>query len=104
MADARTIQVTVQRFDPDVDCAPHEQRYAVPLAPGMSVLNVLTYIYENLDPGLGFYNNCDRGVCGRCTVTLNGHSALSCTTLVEGDLHLAPLRSRPVIRDLLVQL
>src|SRR5271157_4113198 len=97
-----TIGVTIERFDPDVDPAPYRSTYQVALAPGMSVLNILTYLYENVDPGLGFYNNCDRGVCGRCTLTLNGHSALACTTLVEGDLVLQPLRGRRVIRDLLV--
>jgi succinate dehydrogenase/fumarate reductase-like Fe-S protein len=104
MAEARTIQVAILRCDPDVDSEPYRQTFTVPLSPGMSVLNILTYIYENLDPGLGFYNNCDRGVCGRCTLTVNGHSALSCTTLVDGDLELEPLRGRPLVRDLLVHL
>ena len=104
MVDIRRIKVTVQRFDPEVDSAPHAQNYEVPLSAGMSVLNVLNHIYENLDPSLGYYASCDRGVCGRCTMTVNGHSALACTKLVEGDVVIGPLRGRPLIRDLLVDL
>jgi succinate dehydrogenase/fumarate reductase iron-sulfur protein len=98
------IQVTIERFDPEADRSPHTQVYRVPLEAGMSVLNVLNWIYENRDPSLAFYDNCDRGVCGRCTMTVNGRSALSCTTLVKGDLLLQPLRRRRVIRDLMVDL
>ncbi len=67
-------------------------------------MSVLLYVYEHLDASLGFYNNCDRGVCGRCTMMINNRPGLACTTLVDGDLELAPLRGRPLIRDLLVDL
>jgi succinate dehydrogenase/fumarate reductase iron-sulfur protein len=100
----KSILVTCLRYDPDVDTIPYQRTYEVPFSQGLSVLNVLTYIYENIDPGLGFYSNCDRGVCGRCTVTVNGRPALACTTLVTGDLELAPLCGRPLIRDLIVDL
>jgi succinate dehydrogenase/fumarate reductase-like Fe-S protein len=99
-----SISVTCTRCDPDVDESPYQITYEVPFCRGLSVLNVLTYIYENIDPGLGFYSNCDRGVCGCCTMTINGNSALACTTLVNGDLELAPLRGRRLIRDLIVEL
>ena len=100
----KSISVTCIRYDPDVDKTSYQKTYEVPFLRGLSVLNVLTYIYENIDPGLGFYSNCDRGVCGRCTMTINGHSALACTTLVTGDLELAPLRGRRLTRDLIVEL
>ena len=100
----KLISVTCSRFDPDKDGAPYQITYKVPFNPGLSVLNVLTHIYENIDPCLGFYSNCDRGVCGRCAMTINGQSALACTTLVAGDLVLAPLRGRRQIRDLIVDL
>ncbi len=105
MADEkRTITVTCERFDPGSDESPYRQSYQVPFSEGLSVLNVLTYIFEQIDPTLGFFNNCDRGVCGRCTMMVNGRPALSCTTLVTGDLELAPLAGRPRLRDLLVDL
>lgn len=104
MRKRRIIQVVCTRFDPSADAAPYEQTYQVPLVEGMSVQNILTFIYENLDPSLGFYSCCDRGVCGRCTMMINGKPALSCTTLVQGDLHLDPLRGRMLIRDLVVKI
>jgi succinate dehydrogenase / fumarate reductase, iron-sulfur subunit len=104
ITEMKYISVACSRFDPGVDRAPYQITYKVPFSPGQSVLNVLTYIYENIDPGLGFYSNCDRGICGRCTMTINGQSAAACTTLVDGDLILAPLRGRRQIRDLIVDL
>jgi len=100
----QSISVTCMRYDPDVDEIPYQKTYEVPFYRGLSVLNVLIYIYENIDPGLGFYSNCDRGVCGRCTMTINGRSALACTTLVAGNLELAPLHGRRLVRDLIVEL
>lgn len=104
MQDAKVIKVVCQRFDPMTDETPYSQTYEVPLVDGMSVLNVLTSIYEEMDPGLAFYSCCDRGVCGRCTLMVNSRPALSCTTLVDGDLDLGPLKGKRIIRDLLVDL
>ncbi len=102
--DNKTIRVTCERFDPGVDATSREQTYEVPFGEGLSILNVLTYIYENLDPTLAFYGCCVRGVCGRCTMMIDGRPALACTTLVQGDVHLAPLRAKAVVRDLVTEL
>jgi succinate dehydrogenase/fumarate reductase-like Fe-S protein len=37
-------------------------------------------------------------------MTINGRSALACTTLVAGNLELAPLHGRRLVRDLIVEL
>ena len=65
-------------------------------------MNVLNYISENLDPTLGFYSSCRIGKCMGCQVIINNKVKLACTTLVEEDIKLEPLRKFKVIKDLVV--
>ena len=98
----KMIQVTVARFDPDVDEGPHDQTYQVPLPEHTCVLDVLDYIYENLDGTLAYYDHaaCQHAICRRCVVLVNGESSLMCQTLVHGDITLAPPPKFKVVRDL----
>ncbi len=98
----KNVQVTVFRFDPSVDGKPHYQTYEVPLAEGVSVLDVLDYIRENLDGSLAYYAHaaCRQGICRRCTLLVNGRPSLMCQTLVTGDVRLEPPPKFEVVRDL----
>ena len=101
----KLIRVTVPRFDPLVDEAPHKQTWEVPLTDRMSVLQVLDYIYDNLDGSLAYYSHaaCRQGICRRCTLVINGKPRLMCQTLVEGDITLEPPPKLRVIRDLVYE-
>jgi len=104
MADnAKNITVECFRFDPDKDSEPHFQKYEVPFVKDSSVLDMLNYIYENLDPSLGFYASCRRGACARCNMKINGKARFACAELVTGDLKLEPIRPEKVVRDLKVE-
>jgi len=61
---AETIKVKVFRYDPDKDNAPHYETYEVPYVEGMVVLDVLNYIYENLDGTFAYRWACRAGQCG----------------------------------------
>lgn len=102
MSEDRVVKVECYRFDPDVDAEPYWQTYEVLLDGKMSVHDCLIYIRENLDPGLAFFLNCKRGVCGRCTMRINDKVALACVVEVTGDIRVAPLKTDGVIRDLWV--
>ncbi len=101
----RTIKVRVSRFDPKLDNAAHYQTYEVPLEPRMTVMDVLDYIYENIDPSIAYHSHtsCHRRVCARCNVVINNKPGLSCHTEVTGDLTIDPLPRYEVIRDLVVK-
>ncbi|MEM2896314.1 MAG: 2Fe-2S iron-sulfur cluster-binding protein [Candidatus Bathyarchaeia archaeon] len=98
----RTVKVKVFRFNPSVDEKPHYQIYEVPLTRGMSVLDMLDYIYENLDGSLAYYDHaaCRQAMCGGCTLIINGKPSLACQTFVEGDMTVEPLKKFNVVRDL----
>lgn len=101
----RNIRVTVSRFDISIDEAPYYQTYEVPLDDDLSVLNVLDYIYTKLDSSLAYYSHavCQHGMCGSCTLIVNGKQALICQTLVEGDITVEPLPGFIIVRDLVIE-
>lgn len=78
------------------------QTYEVPYSKGLSVMNILDYIYENVDGTLAYYSHsaCRRGVCGRCMFLINGKAGLACQTPVHGDLTLETPKQFTIVRDL----
>jgi succinate dehydrogenase/fumarate reductase-like Fe-S protein len=98
----KTIRVTIQRFNPSMETAARFQTYDVPFSTGLSVMNVLDYIYEHVDGTLAYYSHsaCRRGVCGRCMLVINGKAGLACQTPVHGDLTLETPKQFPIVRDL----
>lgn len=96
------MKVNVFRFDPAVDSKPHYQSYEVPFERGMSAMDALDYIYQNLDGTLAYYDHagCSLGICGRCTGKVNGKPGLLCQTQVQGEITLDPLSKGKVLKDL----
>lgn len=101
----KNVQVTISRFDPSVDKKPYDQTYEVPVVEGMSVLDALDYIYDNLDGSLAYYAHaaCSQGICRRCTIVINDKPSLMCQTLIEGDLKLGALQKFKVVKDLVYE-
>ena len=103
MSEEQIIKVECFRFDPEADAEPYYQIYEVPLSGRMSVHDCLLYVRENLDPSLAFFINCKRGVCGRCTMRINGKPGLACVVEVTGDFKVEPVKADGIIRDLWVE-
>jgi len=101
----KTIRVKVFRFDPSADREPWYQAYQVPFEDGMSALNALDYIYQNLDGTLAYYDHaaCGLGICARCTGVINGKPGLFCQTVLRGDVTLEPISKTRVVKDLVVR-
>ena len=100
-----TVKVSVFRYDPTTGNKPEYQSYDVPFSTGMSAMNVLDYIYQNLDGTLAYFDHagCDLGICARCTGKINGKPGLLCQTIITGDVVLGPVNENRVIRDLVVR-
>ena len=98
----------VQRYNPEGGGAPHLQEFTVPAARGMTILNGLIYIKENLDSTLTFRTSCRMGICGSCGMLVNNYPHLACHTQIEefhaSTLTIKPLHNLPVIKDLVVDL
>jgi succinate dehydrogenase/fumarate reductase-like Fe-S protein len=100
-----TIKVKVFRFNLSVDKEPYYQIYDVPFEEGMSTMDALDYIYQNLDSTLAYYDHagCSLGICGRCTGRINGKPGLFCQTPIQGDINLEPLSEKRVLKDLVIK-
>ena len=101
----KIIKINVFRFDPSIDNEPASKIYDVPWEEGMSAMDSLDYIYQNLDGSLAYYDHagCSLGICGKCTGRINGKPGLFCQTPVGGDLHLEPLSKENVLKDLVMK-
>lgn len=101
------MKVRIYRQNPEEGGEPFFQDYEVPVTTEdrYTVMDVLEYIYYNLDSSLAFYSHsvCNHGICGRCGVKINGKPGLACTHRVtEPELTLEPINSR-VVRDLVTR-
>ncbi len=104
------MQVSVYRYNPDVDEVPEMRTITVALPEGkdLMVLDVLELLKVE-DPTLSYRRSCREGVCGSDGINMNGKNGLACITPVSqvakrGKLVLRPLPGLPVIRDLVVDM
>ena len=110
MADSSLKQVTfkIQRYDPEVGNPPYFQELTIPSSEGMTVLDGLLYIKENLDSTLAFRTSCRMAICGSCGMLINNYPRLACHTQIQelhsDTLNIKPLPNRPIIKDLVVDL
>jgi succinate dehydrogenase / fumarate reductase iron-sulfur subunit len=94
----------IYRYDPDAGQNPRYDHYEVDLDDcGPMVLDALIKIKSEVDPGLTFRRSCREGICGSCSMNLDGKNGLACTTAIEdikGDIRITPLPHMDVIKDL----
>jgi succinate dehydrogenase / fumarate reductase iron-sulfur subunit len=98
----------VQRYLPGKDEKPYMQQFTVPMKPGLTVLDGLIYIKENIDNTLSFRSSCRMGICGSCGMLVNNFPMLACHTPVEElktrKITVKSLPNFPIIRDLVADL
>ncbi len=101
------VEFRVFRFDPEKNKEPEFQSYEFDPYKGMTILEGLYYILENLDSSLAFRSSCREAVCGSCAMHINGMYRLACKTQIEilkSPITIRPLSHLPVIKDLVVDL
>jgi succinate dehydrogenase / fumarate reductase iron-sulfur subunit len=96
--------VQVYRWDPDSGQNPRMDTYEVDMEVcGPMVLDILIRIKNVIDPTLTFRRSCREGICGSCSMNINGTNTLACTTAAEeikGELKIYPLPHMSVVKDL----
>lgn len=99
-------RITILRYNPEQDEAPHPEHYEVPWNDTTSVLDALNGIKDQLDPSLSFRWSCRMAICGSCGFMVNGEPKLGCKTFLRDydELHIAPLENYPIEKDLVVDM
>ena len=102
----RLLKIDILRFDPnDPEDFPHMETFEIEEAYGMTLYVVLNEIREHHDNALKFDFVCRAGICGSCSMLVNGRPTLACRTLtskLDDHITLAPLPLFELIGDLSV--
>jgi succinate dehydrogenase / fumarate reductase iron-sulfur subunit len=98
----------IYRYNPDDKENPQIDTFEVDQTQcGPMVLDALIYIKNHIDPTLTFRRSCREGICGSCSMNIDGTNTLACTKStgdVKGDVKIFPLPHMPVIKDLVPDL
>ena len=103
--DAKRVQkLRIYRWDPEAGENPRYDSFEIDLDDcGPMVLDALIKIKNEVDPTLTFRRSCREGICGSCSMNMNGRNGLACTTAMEdlrGEIRITPLPHMEVVKDL----
>ena len=105
------VTVHIQRYNPELDDAPHKESYRVPALPTDRILNLLHYIKWYIDGSLTFRRSCAHGICGSDAMRINGRNRLGCKVLVKdivtaknAEVTIEPIKGLPLEKDLIVDM
>lgn len=97
-------KLKVYRYDPDLPDNPRLDTFEIDLAEcGPMVLDALIKIKNEVDPTLTFRRSCREGICGSCSMNIDGTNTLACIKPIEdisGDIKIYPLPHMKVVKDL----
>jgi succinate dehydrogenase (ubiquinone) iron-sulfur subunit len=104
------VDVEVYRWSGKEGDKPYTQTYQLNIkdcAP--MVLDALIKIKNEQDPTLSFRRSCREGICGSCSMNIDGHNTLACIkpineAVTNGKIKIYPLPHMEVIKDLVPDL
>lgn len=100
---------TIFKYDPSESNTKELVTYHVDLKEcGPMVLDALIYIKDEIDPTLSFRRSCREGICGSCSMNIDGRNTLACLSYIEKDISqkstILPLPYFTIVRDLVVDM
>ena len=104
----KTKTFRVYRYDPDTGANPSIDTFEVDMSTcGPMVLHALLKIKDEMDSTLALRRSCREGICGSCSMNIDGHNTLACLKPIDeckGDVKVYPLPHMPVVKDLVPDL
>ena len=98
----------VYRYDPSSGENPSLDTYEVDMDTcGPMILDGLLKIKNEMDATLSLRRSCREGICGSCSMNIDGRNTLACTKAiadVEGEVKVYPLPHQPIVKDLVSDL
>jgi succinate dehydrogenase / fumarate reductase, iron-sulfur subunit len=97
-------ELRVYRWNPDDGQNPRLDTYWVDRKTcGPMVLDALIKIKNEIDATLTFRRSCREGICGSCSMNMDGTNGLACLTAIDDSdapIKIYPLPHMPVVKDL----
>ncbi|SDI72808.1 2Fe-2S iron-sulfur cluster binding domain-containing protein [Natribacillus halophilus] len=111
MSEEQHVRLIVTRQN-HPEASLYTETFAIPYRPNMNVISALMEIRRNpitvdgveTSPMVWDMNRLEE-VCGACSMVINGWPQQSCAALIddlEHPIHLEPMKTFPVVRDLIV--
>ncbi|MFK5984431.1 MAG: succinate dehydrogenase iron-sulfur subunit [Pseudomonadota bacterium] len=98
----------IYRYDPDTGENPSLDSFELDMDNcGPMVLDALLKIKDIMDSSLSLRRSCREGICGSCSMNINGQNTLACTRAIDdydGDIYIYPLPHQPIVKDLVSDL
>jgi len=98
----------IYRWNPDDGANPRVDTYFIDTSDcAPMVLDALILIKSKIDPTLTFRRSCREGICGSCSMNIDGTNTLACTKAiadVRGVVNIYPLPHMSVVKDLVPDL
>ena len=98
----------IYRYDPDLPDNPRLDSFEVDMDNcGPMVLDALIKIKAEHDSSLAFRRSCREGICGSCSMNIDGTNTLACTKAIGdvcGEVKVYPLPHMEVVKDLVPDL
>ena len=94
---------SIYRWNPSSNLKPAMQKYNVDITKcGPMILDVLIKIKNEIDPTLTFRRSCREGICGSCSMNINGVNTLACLCKIPSskEVKIYPLPHMYVLKDL----
>ncbi len=100
----RLAEFRIYRWNPDDGANPRVDTYFVDRDDcGPMVLDAIIWIKSRIDSTLTFRRSCREGVCGSCSMNIDGVNTLACTLAlddVKQPVRIYPLPHLEVVKDL----
>ena len=98
----------IYRWSPEDNANPRLDTYIIDLNKcGPMVLDALIKIKNEIDTTLTFRRSCREGICGSCSMNIDGTNTLACLKSIDDikdDVNIYPLPHMSVIKDLVPDL
>lgn len=106
---AKLKRFDILKYDPSQSNQKKIVTYYVDLKEcGPMVLDALIHIKDDIDSTLSFRRSCREGICGSCSMNINGRNTLACLSYIDTDKNeptkILPLPFFSIVRDLVVDM
>ncbi|HLJ63835.1 MAG TPA: succinate dehydrogenase iron-sulfur subunit [Stellaceae bacterium] len=107
--EARRVKTfKIYRWNPEDGQNPRMDRFEIDLDEcGPMVLDALIKIKNEIDGTLTFRRSCREGICGSCSMNIDGANTLACLKSIDevkGEVRIYPLPHMEVVKDLVPDL